>query len=78
MPQDTAITPSSSSSRSLLNLIRNRRSSTLSLIDPEAEKLEKRRAINRRSQQKTRDSKEAWIKRLTEENGRLKERLETR
>ncbi len=78
MPQDTAITPSSSSSRSLLNLIRNRRSSTLSLIDPEAEKLEKRRTINRRSQQKTRDSKEAWIKRLTEENGRLKERLETR
>jgi len=78
MPQDTAITPSSSSSRSLLNLIRNRRSSTLSLIDPEAEKLEKRRAINRRSQQKTRDSKEALIERLTEENGRLKERLETR
>ena len=65
--------PSSPASRSLLSLVRGVRSS---LGETESEKLEKRRAINRRSQAKSRNDKESLIKRLEEENGRLKDDLE--
>ena len=67
---------SPSTAKSLLSLIAGNatKESHLDKLD----KLEKRRAINRKSQKKTRDDKEALIKRLLEENQVLKESLETR
>jgi len=62
---------------SVLGRIKSARWSSRSpaVADAEAERLEKRRATNRRSQQKSRDDKEALIRRLQEEVARLKERI---
>lgn len=66
--------PSLPLSRSVLNLLNDLRSSTTSQTDPN--KVERRRASNRRSQQRTREQKEALIDSLKEENQKLKDRLE--
>ena len=73
------LTRSPSTTKSLVALITGSRQKESHLDKRDKlDKLENRRAINRRSQKKTRQDKESLIKRLLEENQTLKESLETR